>query len=241
MPRSRPARVVPLTDGIARHALEECNRAIESAPDHAEFYRSRTFIRASRGETRGLVEDLQRFELLGQSFEESFYRNVNVRGMGDHRRAGVPDPTHRPRSGFRGGACSRGPEPLTAEPQDVDHDDLDARVALAETICRAGTGLLEDRTIGRRIPRSRSQTATESDARAIAAAELDKVLAVNPGHIVARMIRMMDLAGRRPGPGGRGRPGAGAQSSGAGELPVRRPQSDSGSFTSAPSDSPGMA
>jgi hypothetical protein len=60
----------------------------------------------------------------------------------------------------------------------------------ADTI--SGTGPLEDRTIGRRSspPSIETATAIHSDALAIAAAELDKVLAVNPGHIVARMLRM---------------------------------------------------
>ena len=45
-------------------ALEECNLALEFAPDLAEWYRSRAFIRAASGQTIGLSDDIQHFELL---------------------------------------------------------------------------------------------------------------------------------------------------------------------------------
>ena len=189
--------------GSLDNALEECDRAIESAPDHAEFYRSRAFIRASRGETRGLVEDLRQFELLGQSFEESFYRDVKVRGMGDHRRAGVPTlappSTWIPRGsllpasrtsdrGASGHRSRRARRPVSRWPR-----DLQSRYAACSGSGRSG---------GRVAPRSTAGTASEADALAIAANELDKVLAVSPGHIVARMTRMMDSLedGRIPRP-----------------------------------------
>ena len=178
--------------GSLDQALEECNRAVESAPDHAEFYRSRAFVRANRGETSGLVEDLQRFELLSQSLGKAFYRNLSVRGIGDHRLAGVSASRLALDLDSTAELSSRPGHP-PAEPEEIDRDELEARAALAWTICWTGASLLGDGTVERRMPlRSKAETASEAGPLAIAAAELDKVLALDPGHIVARMIRMMD-------------------------------------------------
>ena len=171
-------------------ALEECNRAIELAPDHAEFFRSRAFVRANQGETRGLEDDLQRFELLGQSLGKSFYRNLSLRGSGDHRLVGVPA-SRLPLDLDSTAELDPRPGPRLAEPEALDLDELDARVVLAATIYRTSPSLLADGTVDRRTsPRSTAVTASEAGALAIAAAELDKVLEVDPGHIVARMIRI---------------------------------------------------
>ena len=50
--------------GLLEQAFRQCNLAVDAAPDHAEFYQSRAYIRASRGQTDGLSNDLLRFERL---------------------------------------------------------------------------------------------------------------------------------------------------------------------------------
>src|SRR5262249_46892307 len=56
-----------------REALEQSDRALESAPDLAEFYRTRAFVRAGLGETGGLPEDLRHFEMLRRILPHSFW------------------------------------------------------------------------------------------------------------------------------------------------------------------------
>ena len=177
---SRPARVVPLQDGIARQRP----RGVQSR-DRARrpITPSSTGREPSSASIEGRPADWP--EISGGSScsasrsKRSSDRNVKVGGMGDHRRAGVPALRTALDLDSAGEPASRS-EARDAEPRDVDHDDLDTRVAAGRT--RSGGP----------APAARSRPQPSRRARAIAAAEIDKVLAVNPGHIVARMIRMMD-------------------------------------------------
>jgi tetratricopeptide (TPR) repeat protein len=144
-------------------ALQECNRALESAPDHAEFFRSRAFIRASQGLTQGLEDDLDRFEVLCRLLPRTFWRNPALQRLGDPRPAIVP--------GSRRAlalATPRDVEPSQGdpfgEPGEIDYDELDARAVLATTIHEAG----------------KIETA---------AVELEKILALEPDYLYARLMR----------------------------------------------------
>ncbi|MFI5456114.1 MAG: protein kinase [Isosphaerales bacterium] len=57
-----------------REALAEIEKAIEGAPDLAELYRTRAFIRTTLGEAigLGLIEDLQHFEILSHFLPWAF-------------------------------------------------------------------------------------------------------------------------------------------------------------------------
>ena len=46
--------------------FKSARRAVESAPDYAEFYRSRAFIRVDQGHAEGLEQDLRRFDMLSR-------------------------------------------------------------------------------------------------------------------------------------------------------------------------------
>ena len=142
-------------------AFEECNRALESAPDQAEFYRTRAFIRANRRQTEGLAEDLGRFELLGRFLPREFFRSDSPQGPAD--RPAEP-PSHRAFAlvSDQGGRRSLS-EPLDGA-REVGDEELDARAKLAMNIREAG-------------------------APALAAEEVDKILALDPGHLRARIMR----------------------------------------------------
>ena len=53
-------------------ALQECDQAVSGAPDLAELFRTRAFIRAASGQRNGLKADLQHFELLGHFLPRRF-------------------------------------------------------------------------------------------------------------------------------------------------------------------------
>jgi tetratricopeptide (TPR) repeat protein len=145
-------------------ALRQCNRALELAPDHAEYFRSRAFIRAASGQVEGLESDLERFELLNRLLSRTIFRVPVAQGPSDIR-ASAGSHSHD--------GLERGDDPLlTAHPidpligpQDIDPDDLDTRAALAAAIYKAG-GL------------------------AIAATELDKILMLDPNQLRARIAHM---------------------------------------------------
>ena len=64
-----------------REALQLCNQALERAPDHAEFYRTRAIIRTKLGETDGIDDDIQQFEMRSSAGSVQF-------GSSEHR--GMP-------------------------------------------------------------------------------------------------------------------------------------------------------
>ena len=72
------------------------------------------------------------------------------------------------------------------EPEEIEPDELDARAALAVTIIsKAGTSWARDDSAEteRTTPGAHAST---TDALAIAAAELDKILTLDPQNITAR-------------------------------------------------------
>jgi tetratricopeptide (TPR) repeat protein len=161
-----PALLASCLCELGRHddALRQCDRALELAPDHAEYFRSRAFIRAASGQVEGLESDLEQFELLNRLLSRTIIRVPLAQGPSDTR-ATAASHSH---SGLE-----RGDDPLLAAhpidplvgPQDVDPDDLDTRAALAAAIYKAG-GL------------------------ATAATELDKILMLDPNQLRARIAHM---------------------------------------------------
>jgi serine/threonine protein kinase/tetratricopeptide (TPR) repeat protein len=146
-------------------ALRECEEALRGSPDHAEFYRTRAFIRAKLGQSSGLEEDIQHFELLsrilprafwsrarGEFFlgtrsedERSFPAALGVQARLDHRA-----------SGYDGEDTIR----------QIDPNEIDARVVVAAAIYDAG-------------------------AIELATSELAKVLKLDPDHLAARWRRVV--------------------------------------------------
>ena len=175
--------------GFLEKALEECSRAVESAPDYAEFYRSRAFIRVSRGQADGLEDDLQRFEMLKRSLTRGFFHDPPGQRSGNPLPASVPASHRALDLDFNPRFTAQPSDPLV-EPDDVDPDELEARAALAVTIIsKAGTIWLHDDSAdaNRTNP---GEHARLPDALTIAAAELEKILAIDPRNITARTARM---------------------------------------------------
>ncbi len=77
------------------------------------------------------------------------------------------------------------------EPDEIEPDELDARAALAVTIIsKAGTSWARDESAEAERNASGAHV-SEPDALTIAATELEKILALNPRHVTARMAQMM--------------------------------------------------
>jgi eukaryotic-like serine/threonine-protein kinase len=150
-------------------AMEECDQAVSAAPDVAELFRTRAFIRAASGQTSGLTADIQRFELLGH-FLSRRYSSLSTRP--EPHETDLPKTVISPRhSGLSvdGGFPDRflsEPSFVTgqAENLEVDFDDLNTRYKLATSIRNSG----------------------QLD---VASAEYAKVLILDPEHIPARMAR----------------------------------------------------
>ncbi|QEH38475.1 Serine/threonine-protein kinase PknH [Aquisphaera giovannonii] len=159
-------------------ARRECDLAIELSPNHGEFYRSRAFIRAALGQAEGVGEDIRTFEVLA--------------GLADR-----PSPAEAAPLDVDGGAADRG-LPLTFEalagPQrgPVLRDDLgaiargelDTRVQLASRI--TWLGISGDPGSPRPAPADDG-----GGMLGIAQEELDKILRLEPRHLNARILRMM--------------------------------------------------
>jgi tetratricopeptide (TPR) repeat protein len=179
--------------GLLDDALQECDRALDSAPDHAEFYRSRAFIRANQGRTEGLEDDLKRFEMLSRSLGGSFFRCPPVRSLGDSGSAVVSTSRRALDLESRPGFAPHPDEPLI-EDKEIDAEEIDARAVLAATICRLGGRTLRGEPALSEAVRPSplaNSVARPIGALGIAATELDKVLALDRGHLTARMTRMM--------------------------------------------------
>jgi serine/threonine protein kinase len=199
--------------GLLDEALNQCSRTIESAPDQAEFYQERGFVRALIGQGTmyrstgwlpaevqgrapallaqidGLAEDLNRFEQL----RRSFYRPALAQRLGE------PDSAAQP---LLNSALSLVTPPgivpdsanLLTSLDTIDRVDLDARAWLAWTICRTGLSMLR-----KALPQATSArpstvpgaTPPSTKELAIGTAEVDKVLTLSPGHLSARMSRML--------------------------------------------------
>jgi len=171
-------------------ALHECTRALDSAPDYAKFYQSRAFIRVSLGQTEGLEDDLRRFELLSRFLTRGFFRDPPGQGAGNPLPATVPASQRALDLDFNPGFTAQPGDPLV-EPEEIQPDELDARANLALTILtKAGTNRLRDEAAETDLTTPGAHASTP-DALAIAAAELEKILTLDPQHIIARMQRMM--------------------------------------------------
>ncbi|HMF38810.1 MAG TPA: serine/threonine-protein kinase, partial [Isosphaeraceae bacterium] len=178
--------------GLLDDALQECSRALDSAPDHAEFYRSRAFIRASRGQTEGLEEDLRRFEMLSRFLTRGFFRDPPGQGEGNPLPATVPASQRALDLDFNPGFTAQPGDPLV-EPEEIQPDELDARAALAlKIITNASTNMLRDEAAEYDLTTPGAPASTP-DALGIAAAELEKILTLDPQNTTARMARMLEL------------------------------------------------
>ena len=176
--------------GLLDDALHECSRALDSAPDYAEFYRSRAFIRVKRRETEGLEDDLRRFELLSRFLTRGFFRNPPGQGAGNPLPATVPASQRALDLDFNPGFTAQPGDPLV-EPEEIQPDELDARSHLALTIItEAGKNRLRDDAAETKLTTPGAAPSTP-DALAIASAELDKILTLDPQHTTARMTRML--------------------------------------------------
>lgn len=165
-------------------AMIECDRAIAGAPDFAELFRSRAWIRVASGRTEGLAEDLQHFELLSGRLPRSLLCTLSTaRALEGDSPIGPARPNI--------GAIPTAPDveirrgnwaaEFVAEGRnrEVDADDLEARAVLAMAIRQAGE-------------------------TKIATAELEKILILDPDHILGLWLhaigaietRHFDLAKR---------------------------------------------
>jgi serine/threonine protein kinase len=151
--------------GRSDAALQACDRALELAPDHAEFFRTRAFIRATQGQTQEVESDIERFEVHSRFLSRSIFHASPARGMGEPR----PTTVNPLQVGLDIGQTQRftdHPGDPMVENEILDPDDLDARAVLAAAIHKAG-------------------------GRVIAAAELDKIFVVAPDQLRARLTHMM--------------------------------------------------
>ena len=150
-------------------ALEEANLAIENAPEKAEWYRSRAFIRSTWHQTTGLSEDIENFELLSNLLPRSFLgRNVTATEADGSLRSSPHSVLDFPaalaaenRFGERAAIGK-----ANWKNGEIDQDELTARASFASTL----------------------HAANEPE---LAEIEFGKILALDPDHIDARMMRAM--------------------------------------------------
>jgi serine/threonine protein kinase/tetratricopeptide (TPR) repeat protein len=169
-------------------ALAECTRAVGAAPDFAPFYQSRAFIQANRGRTEQVDEDLSHYETLSRLVPRAFLRNPPAEGLADPWSSSRVRPSQRALD-LNADAMfvAATGDPLSL-PEEVPPEDLDARVNLAWTLTEAGQWRPGDASAG-----GGHQVLSAPDrerALSLAAAECDKVLALDPGHLPARFTRM---------------------------------------------------
>jgi len=147
-------------------ALRECDQALEAAPDVPTLFQNRAFIRASAGNTDGVAEDIDRFELLSHTLPHRFWeRRSSVPGNPLDQQPLVMEFPGSRRFGVDPASWIAKPE---AEPGvgEVDADELNARLLIARRIREAGN--IE-----------------------LAGAELTKALLIAPDHLAARMDRAL--------------------------------------------------
>jgi eukaryotic-like serine/threonine-protein kinase len=144
-----------------REAQTEIELAIEEAPDLPEFYRTRARLRTTLGQTGGLAEDLHHFELLSNILPRKFWGQnlANANQFVDSSASGLGSLASP--LAFADGLGGRGRERTDA---DIDPEELIDRADLATAIRKAGKPEL-------------------------AAAELGKILILDPDHIGVRMTR----------------------------------------------------
>jgi tetratricopeptide (TPR) repeat protein len=157
-----------------REAQREIEIAIDEAPDLAEFYRTRATLRAKLKQSDGLAGDLRHFELLSHLLPRAFWGGPlalahETAGQATAPSVGFPASID-PAPRVRDRAYEPGAEGSTV-PASIE--ELEARASLATTIREAGE-------------------------RDLAAAELGKILLLEPDHIGVRMTRAIQAleAGR---------------------------------------------
>ena len=124
-------------------ALDECDQAVDRAPELPELYRTRAFIRAAAGQTGGLADDVQHFELL--------YRLMPTQALQGLRVAEPREPdisgarmlgrlTAHPTDVGLGGSVPISPRRFSSETQilSIDSAELSKRLVLASKIRDAG-------------------------------------------------------------------------------------------------------
>ncbi|MGO9921842.1 MAG: protein kinase domain-containing protein [Isosphaeraceae bacterium] len=148
-------------------AMHECDLALEGAPELAGLFQNRAFIRAISGKTEGIAEDIEHFELLSHILPRAFWgrRNLTARNPSDEHSLPVLNLPGSPGFGAQpaGRIAELEPEPGIA---DVDADELNARLTIAQQIRAAGD--IE-----------------------LAMAEFTKALLIDPDHLAARMERSL--------------------------------------------------
>jgi len=148
-------------------AMRECDQALEGAPELAGLFQNRAYIRALSGKIEGIAEDIEHFELLSHILPRTFWG----------RRSPTPrDPTGEPPlpvldfpgSSRFGAVPADWVAELEVEPgvADIDSEELNARLTIAQQIREAGD--IE-----------------------LAMVELTKALVIDPDHLAARMERAL--------------------------------------------------
>ena len=158
-------------------ALQECNVALAGAPDLAELYRTRAFIRAASGQTTGLAADLRHFELLSHQLPRGLLTHETTFETGEPH--SPPSATERriaefpKRLDFQSHFVDRiGLSAGSMEGVTIDPSELNTRYMLASTIRKSGE-------------------------QAIASGEYAKILILDPDHIPARMTRALEAINGR--------------------------------------------
>jgi tetratricopeptide (TPR) repeat protein len=74
--------------GQIKNSLSDFNRAIEIAPDRAEFYNARGNVHAIAGNLPASIRDFNRAIALDRNFADAYYnRGISRHGLGDRRGA----------------------------------------------------------------------------------------------------------------------------------------------------------
>jgi len=153
-------------------ALEQCNKALMLDPDLAESYRTRTLIRGRLGRTEDLISDIRRFELLTRSQGKVPSLKLRLESMISLRNDLVFN---------KEGRCDDLPRRIL----DVDFEDVDARMIVAEQLLDAGRRDWD--LLG---PGNREKNIALMEA---ALGAIDKILELDPEHLRARYERAMLL------------------------------------------------
>jgi eukaryotic-like serine/threonine-protein kinase len=155
-------------------ALEECNRALGGAPDLAELFRTRAFIRAASGQSGGLSDDIQHFEVLSHRLPRAFWGDETPAGGPVFAQMFRPVVPNSADSLVRRPGGNRAAESASPDHDfEIEPDELTTRAVLAQTLIRAGEPEL-------------------------ALVELGKILMLDQDHFAARMIRaQVSIALRR--------------------------------------------
>ncbi len=144
--------------------LTFCDQALDRAPGNAEFHRTRAFVRAASGQFGGLEDDIRSYEMLSRVLPQTFWSGEGLDPPG----GGKPD------GGTAGitATVSRWIDPLRQDRHQsapvVDPGEVATRSALADSLLEARLWQL-------------------------AAAELEKILVIEPGHAASR-IKLAGLA-----------------------------------------------